>query len=225
MTMTDADLAAYHAPILQFDREEPFLPSRVGYTVLQEPADSPVDPRRGLTGPTPLRFDLPGLEAILEYSIWWDWDIQHLYELEAAWVYRAAGGVLMVEASWHGRFHEMAVDGAPPLRGQRPVLFSQPGKHAFAPEPSWFEPRERYIEPCRDTPGSMGLLVTPLFEGRISKGPGDDARAAAYLRARAFTPSFVFDREFAVGPEHLCPWPELQAWIPGRVGEIMKGLG
>src|SRR5262245_37989710 len=83
---SDFELAARHAPILFFDHEEPFRPSRVGYSVLREPADSPVDPRRRLDGPTPLRFDLSGLEAVIEYGIWWDWDIQHLYELEAVWV-------------------------------------------------------------------------------------------------------------------------------------------
>src|SRR5207249_1980618 len=100
----------------------------------------------------------------------------------------------------------------------------QPGKHAFAPEPSWFEPREEYVEPCRDSPGSMGVLVTALFDGRLAKTAGDDARAAAYLRSRAFTPSFRFDRQFAVGPELLCPWPELEEWIPGRVTAIMEAL-
>jgi hypothetical protein len=220
----DCELAAHHAPILFFDREEPFLPSRVGYSVLRKPADSPVDPRRRRDGPAPLRFDLSGLEGVIEYGIWWDWDIQHLYELEAAWVYLGKGGVLRVEASWHGRFHEMLRDGKPALRGDQPVLFSQPGKHALAPEPSWFAPREEYIEPCRDTPGTMGVLVTPLFEGRLVKQAGDDARAAAYLQSRAFTPAFHFDREFAVGPEQLCPWTELEAWIPERVTAIMEAL-
>ncbi len=88
----DAALAAAHAPILRFDRAEPFLPKRVGYQVLREPADSGVDYRRTRSGPVPLRFDLAGLDAVVEYGIWWDWDIQHLYGLEAAWVYRGRGG-------------------------------------------------------------------------------------------------------------------------------------
>jgi putative hydrolase of the HAD superfamily len=220
----DARWAAEHAPVLCFDREEPFLPSRVGYTVLREPSDSLVDPRRTLGASHPLRIDLSGLEAPIEYGIWWDWDIQHLYDLEAAWVYLGTQGVLCVEASWHGRFHEMQVNGRLPMRGLRPMLYSQPGKHAFAPDPSWFEPREKFIEPCRDTPGSMGVLVTELFRGRIVKTAEDDARAAAYLQARAFTPSFVFDQQIVVGREHLCPWPELEAWIPGRVRTIMEEL-
>lgn len=222
--LTDAALAARHAPIICFDRAEPFLPSRAGFSVLRHPFDSHVDPRRTLAGPQPLRFDLPGLEAILEYGIWWDWDIEHLYELEAAWVYLGGGNVLSVEASWHGRFHTMEVNDQPPLRGARPVLYSQPGKHAFAPEASWFAPVEKFTAPCRDTAGSMGVLVTALFEGRIAKSAADDARAAAYLRSRAFTPTFLFDNEFSLAPEHLCPWAELRSWIPGRVERVMQEL-
>jgi hypothetical protein len=223
--MTDHELALAHAPILLFDRREPFLPSRVGYTVLREPADSPVDFRRQRDGPTPLAFDVRGLDAVIEYAIWWDWDIQHLYELEAAWVYRGAEGeVLRVEASWHGRFNSMEVNGAPPLRGARPVLYSQPGKHAFAASPDWFTPAEEFTEPCRDQPGTMGVLVTELFRGKISKTAADDRRVHQYLRRQAFTPSFVFDEEFAIQEEELCPWPELEAWIPRRVAEVLKEL-
>jgi hypothetical protein len=226
MTSTTSDtlLATQHAPILLFDSDEPFLPSRVGFSVLRTPCDSLVDPRRQLRGPSPLRFDLPGFDTVIEYGVWWDWDIQHLYELEAAWVYLAGGAVVRVEASWHGRFHEMLAAGGPPLRESHPVLYSQPGKHALAPEPSWFNPPEEFIEPCRDTPGSMGVLVTSLYEGRLEKTADDDERAAVYLRSRAFTPRFMFDREFATGPEHLCPWAELDDWIPGRVRQVMEAL-
>jgi hypothetical protein len=138
--LVDADLAARHAPILCFDRQEPFLPSRVGFTILREPAGSPVDLRRTLDGPQPLRFDLPSLEAVVEYGVWSE------------------------------------------------------------------------------------VLVTALFEDRLTKTPADDERAAAYLRSRAFTPSFLFDQEFPIEPEHLCPWTDLHLWIPGRVQSIMEGL-
>jgi len=225
MVMTDAELARAHAPILYFDRAEPFLPSRVGYSVFRAPVDSAVDPRRALAGPSPLSFDLPNLAAVVEYGVWWDWDIQHLYELEAAWVYvGTAGDVLRVEASWHGGFHEMRVRGEPPLEGARPILYPQPGKHAFAPDPAWFDPQEHYVEACRDRPGAMGLHVTPLFAGRIRRAAGDDERVREYLQARAFIPAFIFDQEFRIGAEHLCPWPELEAWIPGRVAELAADL-
>jgi hypothetical protein len=219
------NLALAHAPILLFDRAEPFLPSRVGFSVFRQPGDSRADYRRTLQGVAPLAFDLPGLDTVIEYGIWWDYDIQHLYELEAAWVYvDAAGDVLRVEASWHGGFHVIEVDGAPPLREGRPLLHSQPGKHAFAPSPEWFMPHERFIEPCRDRAGAMGLHVTPLFQGRITKAEGDDERVRAHLQRLAFTPAFVFDQEFPIGAEQLCPWPELEAWIPGRVAELAAAL-
>lgn len=221
----DFQLAVAHAPILRFDLAEPFLPSRVGFNVFRAAADSGVDYRRTLDGPSPLRFDAPGVAAVVEYGVWWDWEIQHLYELEAAWVYLdARGGALHVEASWHGQFHEMRVDGQPPLRDGRPVLYSQPGKHAFAPSPDWFTPHEHYTEPCLRRPGVMGLHVTPLFQGLIQKQPGDDERVLRHLQTLAFTPTFHFDQEFPITGEHLCPWPELKAWIPGRVMELARGL-
>ena len=223
--MTDFALALEHAPILRFDRAEPFLPSRVGYGVFRQPADSRVDYRRTLEGSAPLAFGQPGVAAVIEYGIWWDWDIQHLYELEAAWVYLGTEGqVVRVEASWHGGFHELQIDGAPPLRDGRPVLYSQPGKHAFAPSPDWFEPYDRYTRPCREEAGEMGLHVTPLFRGKLWKEDGDDARVREHLRAFAFTPRFVFDRELRIDREHLCPWAELEAWIPQRVRQIADGL-
>ena len=70
----------------------------------------------------------------------------------------------------------------------------------------------------------MGVLVTEMFHGRLTRNAEDGARAATYLQSRAFTPSFHFDLEFAVGPAHLCPWTELEAWIPGRVTAIMEAL-
>ena len=220
----DFQLAAAYAPILRFDRAEPFLPSRVGFNVFRAPADSEVDYRRKVDSPSPLRLDAPGVVAV-EYGIWWDWDIQHLYELEAAWVYLdGQGAVLRVEASWHGQFHAMRVGGQPPLQDGRPVLYAQPGKHAFAPSPEWFTPHEHYTEPCLRRPGVMGLHITPLFQGLIEKQPGDDERVLRHLQTLAFTPTFLFDQEFLITREHLCPWPELKAWIPGRVAELARGL-
>ena len=73
--------------------DEPFLPLVVGYTVFREAAKSPsskfpIDPEGGIA---------------IEYAIWWDWDIQHLYELEHVWVYLDADeNLLKVEASAHG---------------------------------------------------------------------------------------------------------------------------
>ena len=120
-------LALRHAPLLRMDLREPFSPSAFGYTVFREDVDSPSFPRR-ITLP-------PGAASAVEYAIWWDWDIGHLYELEHVWVYLAADGqVIAAEASWHGEWNPMrTAAGAPPLQDGRVVLHSEPGKHAFSP--------------------------------------------------------------------------------------------
>src|SRR6476659_1354011 len=94
-------LAARYAPIILFDLREPFLPLAAGYTLFRADAPSPSFPREITLGAT----DHPPAELVIEYAIWWDWDIQHLYELEHAWVYLdAARQVINAEASWPGGF-------------------------------------------------------------------------------------------------------------------------
>lgn len=123
--LDDAALAARYAPILRFDEREPFLPVAVGYQVARAESDSPSFPRR---------FDrlYPGspFARVIEYAIWWDWDIQHLYELEHVWVTGdAADQARLVEGSWHGGYLPL---GPVAQRNGRPVVYSQPGKHALA---------------------------------------------------------------------------------------------
>ncbi len=223
--MSDKDLAFRHFPIIVFDRMEPFLPSRVGYSVFRSPSDSRVDYKRKLSTTSAISFGLPGLESVIEYGIWWDWDIEHLYELEAAWVYLGRSGEYMkVEASWHGDYKEILVDGKIPVRDGRPVVFSQPGKHAFAASPEAFKPEEKYIEPCSAGAGSMGLLVTPLFEGKIVTSPERDRLVREYLKTKAFVPSFQFTKEWRMPRESFVPWERLEKWIPVRVEEIISRL-
>ena len=223
--MNDRDLAFTHFPVIMFDRMEPFLPSRVGYSVFPGPSDSKVDCKRKLGTQDVIQFDLPDLESVVEYGIWWDWDIEHLYELEAVWVYLGEEGKrLRMEASWHGGYNLMEVDGEIPLRDGCPLLFSQPGKHAFAPSPDWFRPRNQFVAQCLENPGGGGVHVTPLFQGKISKTPRRDRLAAGYLRNRAFMPSFEFVKEWRMPREAFFPWEEMEKWIPNRIDEVLSRL-
>lgn len=212
----DRELAARYAPLLHFDAAEPFLPLAAGYTVFRENGPSPSFARQ-------IRLDEPGQPAAslaIEYAIWWDWDIQHLYELEHAWVYLdESGQVVRAEASWHGGLHEMAVEGHPPLQGDRLTLYSEPGKHAFAPTPAWFEERtEMTRRACTRRAGCGGLLVTRLFKGIITgKTPLADRLAHTYLERQSFQPSWDFSQLYSFPQEALVPWPVLFQWIPGRV--------
>ncbi|HEX6972621.1 MAG TPA: HAD family hydrolase, partial [Limnochordia bacterium] len=212
----DAAAAARRwAPEIRFDEFEPFLPVLVGCTVTDSPLPSPSFPRvlRPAAG-----------ERAIEYAVYWDWDIGHHYELEHLWVYVGGdGSVTRFEASWHGRFHELwprppaapqlpsAPRAAPAAASAPLVAYSQPGKHAFAPQPEWFEPRERFVRPCTEQAGEGGLLVTPLYRGILHKDPERDALAARYLRARAFLPSFRFTRAYPLQRAPLGSWAELDA--------------
>ncbi|MFV2042006.1 MAG: hypothetical protein ACC700_02090 [Anaerolineales bacterium] len=63
------ELAVHYAPFLKFDQSEPFLPLIAGYTVIRQSGPSPSFPRTLEVGPG---------EQVVEYAIWWDWDIRTL---------------------------------------------------------------------------------------------------------------------------------------------------
>ena len=219
-TPEDHDLALRHAPLIRFDRREPFLPAAVGYTVFRRDDRSASFPRDIKLG--------ENVAALIEYAIWWDWDIQHLYELEHAWVsVDAEGAIVDLEASWHGRFNQMQDDhGKLPLRDGRPVLYSEPGKHAFAPSPSWLlERRAKTEASCGVHAGKMGVHITPLFAGIITqRKPLQNRLVHTFLERLQFEPSFDFSQCFDLREAAFVPWQNLYQWIPARVTACLESL-
>lgn len=216
----DHELALRYAPLIRFDRREPFLPSAVGYSVFRSDDKSASFPRDIVLG--------ADIVAVIEYAIWWDWDIQHLYELEHVWVsVDAAGGIVDVEASWHGRFNPMRDEkGKLPLQDGRPLLFSEPGKHAFAPSPGpLLQRRARTDASCGPRAGMMGVHVTPLFAGIIHlRKPLQNRLAHTYLERFQFAPSYEFCQRFDLRQAVFVPWRNLFSWIPGRVAACLESL-
>jgi glycerophosphoryl diester phosphodiesterase len=209
----DHALALRHAPRIRFDRDEPFLPSAVGYTVFRGTGESPSFPRQ---------IQLPD-QAVwaIEYAVWWDWDIQHLYELEHIWVYLdVQEQIIAADASWHGGQNVMVdADGRVPLDDGRVMLFSEPGKHAFAPVRDWLLEREPITRRgCGDHAGKGGVLVTDLFRGHIhDRNPLNNQLAWTYLERQRFEPTYDFSNVFDLATVALVPWPNLFAWIPPRI--------
>ena len=220
LSEADQALARAFAPQIRFDAREPFLPSVAGYTVFRENAPSPSFPRD-------IRLD-DDIAFAVEYAIWWDWDIQHLYELEHIWVYVDRDGELAAaEASWHGRFHPMLdAEARPPMQDERLLLFSEPGKHAFAPTPQWLlERRERTVSSCGGRAGEMGVHITPLFEGIIDeRKPLQNRLVHTWLERFQFEPSYEFSCVFDLRRAVLVPWPNLFGWIPGRLKACLAAL-
>lgn len=212
------ELAVRYAPSIKLDQTEPFLPLRAGYTVIRQSGPSPSFPRTIEVGPG---------ELVVEYAIWWDWDIGHLYELEHVWVYCDSSGTpVRAEASWHGSYRAIGANGSLPLSGDRLMLYSEPGKHAFAPSSEWYQAGEKMNRwlCCRGA-GAGGVLVTELFTGIIdTKTIDTDKLVQTFLRRQAFVPTYEFNRTVQITAEQLVPWPELHQWIPGRVTHLLEGL-
>jgi glycerophosphoryl diester phosphodiesterase len=216
---SDLDLARYYAPVIYFDAAEPFLPLYAGYAVFRSAGSSPSFPRY-------VTFEQPAVLAI-EYAIWWDWDIQHLYELEHAWVFvDAAGAVVGVESSQHGA---SAASGFM-LEDGRPVLYAEPGKHALTSDRAYLlERKPRTALECGPRAGLGGVWVTPLFRGRIAaKNPIADQLVRTHLRRLAFEPRSEWSQRVEVGGLPLMPWALLDAAIPpivaARVAELEAAI-
>ncbi len=219
-SLEDHKLALRHSPNIHFDNNEPFLPSAVGYTVFRKSGPSASFPRD---------IHLPaGVTHVIEYAIWWDYDIQHLYELEHVWVYLDADENLVdAEASWHGGYHRMvdANDQLPYVNG-RLAVYSEPGKHAFAPSPKWLLERASTTRvSCGIRAGKMGVHVTPLFWGRIeARKPGNNQLVHTFLEQHAFIPTFEFDKTLELKQITHIPWPDLFNWVPDRVAYLVTEL-
>jgi len=218
-------LAAHYAPILLFDAREPFLPLAAGYTIFRQSGCSPSF-RQGFT------IDLapsgqPPASLAIEYAIWWDWDIGHLYELEHVWVYVDANGqIVRGEASWHGDYHDMRQGGRLALEGDHLIVYSEPGKHAFAPTPEWFYKRRQKFKrsETRELAGAGGILLAPYIKDHVKPTPLKTRLVHTYLARHAFEPSWDFTRRFQFTPEMLVPWPALRDWMPGRINYILDQL-
>jgi glycerophosphoryl diester phosphodiesterase len=219
------DLAYHYAPYIRFDAREPFLPLAAGYTVFTQDGPSP-SYTKGRTIRLAPSGEAPAATTI-EYAIWWDWDIGHLYELEHVWVYiDEQGQVVRGEASWHGDYHDMRHDGALVVEDGHLAVYSEPGKHAFAPTPQWF--RQRWAEmkrlPTTDLAGLGGVLVARYFRGQIQKTPLADRLVCTYLARHGFEPAWEFEQRFCFERDQLVPWPALRAWIPRRVNGWLDRL-
>jgi FMN phosphatase YigB (HAD superfamily) len=223
VAVPDADLhlATRHRPLLRLDTREPFLPLAAGYAVYREEAQS-----------VSSKFRIqPVAACVIEYAFWYDWDIQHLYDLEHVWVHLDENEcVVKVEASRHGARRVMLrPDRSLPVEDGRPVLYVEPGKHAhWADGQEMQEKSGTLVEAmCGAFAGSEGIHLSNRFSDRglISATPLEIRLARLKMKRAAFSPSFTFERTADEGQGMaLVPWPVLEGWIPSRVARLVKAL-
>ncbi|NQX58119.1 hypothetical protein [Paenibacillus qinlingensis] len=212
----DLALVQSYAPQLLFDRLEPFYPVRVGVTIFDQDGPSPSF-RRVISFESDTR-----IEKVIEYAIYWDYDIEHLYELEHVWIYVGYdGSVINCECSFHGKYFKGLLKDRSNLSENNPtqvVLYSQPGKHAFSPLLTMLELVPNLNTCTYETAGSAGLLVPDMLRDHMMTDKETDQLVERYLQTLRFRPTMEFI-EFTWDESVFVPWSELLQEIPKRVNQ------
>jgi hypothetical protein len=206
------------APQLYLDRLEPFRPIRVGVTFYEHSAPSTSFDRD-------IRVQSDNVRFVIEYAIYWDYDIQHIYDLEHIWIYVGhQGEVVTAEASFHGRYLiGLLRDRSNLTDDGRVRLFAQPGKHALSPLEEFFRLLPNVESCCMEEAGDGGVLEPDLFKGQFKSGVDIDWHAEARLREFGFKPTFeYFPYEWE--PDAFVTWDELREEIPVRQRAILAKL-
>lgn len=214
-------LCERYAPYLMFDLREPFLPNLVGFSRLGVEEESPSFPRS-------FEEADPRTAFILEYAIWWDYEIGHIYQMEQVWIYVGPNGeVLDCEATFHGGVLKGLLKNRSNLSdGTHVRLFAQPGKHALSSMPEVFELLPDLYLAAGQRAGADGLYA----DGKIAclLPAGGDAeevhtRVKRYLRSFAFKPTLEYT-EYRLLPEQFLPWQQLREAIPLRLADRLLEL-
>lgn len=215
----DRELIEKFSPYIMFDKNEPFYPVLAGVTLFDKPGKSPSTSRF-------FDFEDKNIAYIIEYAIYWDYDIQHLYELEHIWVYVDHEGRLYHgDASFHGRFFGAMLKSKVNVKDKTHiVLYSQPGKHAFMPMPEFFELLPNLYDACGKDAGKDGLLQTEPFRNVYETNPRRDEMVCWYLRQFAFKPAMEFT-EYRIPPAILVSWEELREAVPRRIEAELELIG
>ena len=167
---------------------------------------------------------------MIEYAFYYDFDIQHLYDLEHVFVkVDREGGMTGILGSFHGKFLNNLIEGETQFEGTHVILYVQPGKHAFMPSPHYFMLAPDRDKCCRECAGRDGLLIAPMFEGRLFTNEAFDRKVENYIRKNhAFVPTWEFTAEEPDLPtvesahragdarrteDVLMPWEELDTLI------------
>ncbi|MCH4888588.1 hypothetical protein EZV73_13430 [Acidaminobacter sp. JC074] len=196
-------------PTIKMNASEPFEMLGIGYTVFEESKRSPSFDRR-------IQVDLD-TSMVIEYALYWNYDIEHLYDLEHIWLYLDHSyQVVKCEVSFHGQVINGLTLNNYDDNGL--FLYCQAGKHALAPSLDVYENWHNYRSCTSETVGKDGFLVTPILENIMSTNHEIDEKVKWYMQKFKFKLSETYH---AVDiPEVLfMPWTYLQHEIPLLIKE------
>lgn len=218
LSISELQFAKRYAPRLYFDEKEPFFPVRFGVTVIHGEGISPSF-RRNLVADT-----------VIEYAVYYDYDIQHLYDLEHVWIYIGSDGeVIDAEASFHGKYLKALMWDRSNLYGDRISLYIQPGKHAFSPIPDIFRLLPNFASCTQEDAGIDGLIYGDFLNANISIDNRENDQIRRYLQTHCFEPSLIY-REWEYidhnkdDKDLFVSWEELCKEIPLRIHKELTHL-
>ncbi|MFI3236550.1 MAG: hypothetical protein R3Y47_00820 [Lachnospiraceae bacterium] len=209
------DALKNYMPYVYMDEKEPFKPIAIGYHVYDETADS-VSFKRSIT------VDKEVVDYVIEYAIYWDYDIQHMYDLEHVWIYvDYKGEVVDCEASFHGKIlKSFKTDKSNRIDGHI-LLYCQPGKHAFSPYSEVFELLPDFISAASKTEKDGGLHTNPFVRGRTDTSDEIQEIANRALAYYKFVPSRKY-KLTTLDEIALMKWEALYDKIPGYLEAEIK---
>nr|WP_321460581.1 HAD family hydrolase [uncultured Cohaesibacter sp.] len=202
-------LARQLAPILLCDKNEPFEPVVVGISHLKRGESSPSFQRLNPFTHAPNRT-----YTILEYAIWWNGDIEHLYELDHVWIYlNENNSPIHITASAHGEMIDISQTN---WQDRQIRLFCEPGKHALTPTSAEIIKRREWLDQiCSGSDNVSGFQIPAEFGDHMSfLTPYDYFLARDYLKGKRFTPSYSFEKSLDLSKVPFMSWDELKMFIP-----------
>jgi hypothetical protein len=207
-----------YCPNIYFDKNEPFFPIRIGYTIFESSGKSPSFNRE-------IKFFNEAVKYAIEYAIYWDYDIEHLYDLEHVWVYiNEEGGVIDGEASFHGKYFKALLEDRSNIEeGTHMKVYCQPGKHAFSPMIELFKLIPDLMLATYENAGKDGLIVTNVGRGRYDTSEKINNSVRKYLQLHKFHPSMEFISH-TISEDIFVPWEDLHNEIPDLVNKELEHI-
>lgn len=206
------EIAIKYLPYFMADEREPFPIQAVGYSIFTNESKS-------LSCNRLLKWNKNSIQYVIEYAVFFDFDIQHLYDLEHVFVYVGVDGrIVDIELSFHGKFIRGMIEGITQIEMEsHPVVFMQPGKHAMMAAPEYFQLCIALEESCNELSGVDGFLIAPMFEKILFTNEIIDKKVEQFLKEDyAFTPSMKFKpSQFNISM--LMPYDELEVFIVRRM--------
>ncbi|MHA1341078.1 MAG: hypothetical protein ACTSRZ_14005 [Promethearchaeota archaeon] len=165
---------------------------------------------------------------VIEYAIYYDSDIVHVYDLEHIWVYLDRDNQLIgLKGTRHGVI--VTQYGSPneiKYHKGHPIIYVTPGKHSNIINPSQLNQRTLNLA-CYKKAGTGGIYNVQFFNKEIWKkikpyDPGKEYIAEVYRRKFAFKPSFKMTKFMIPKRSMMTSWYSLMNEIPDLIINFLR---